>query len=753
MIYAIVNPHLPEIGYQRITFGQAWSILSKQRELEFDIETPVTESVAERKATVYSFGIPCGGDQFVFDLKYVTPSQIAMLNSIIESTSVTKLIHNAAFEYMTLYTSGIIMENVYDTMLGEMILDSGNNTVSYSLDDTVYRRFFVIISKMLQKSFADGIVSTDQIEYAATDVAWLGFIRRQQMLGYHQWDLEWVAALEMEAVLGYAEITAEGIQLDKDKWIENEQLAEPVVAESLRRLNAWVQEEPFRSWFIKNNYLLTEDKCVINWNSHPTVRALFAHYFPFLKGATQPILKQYIKSTLEEFPEGTLGTYILTAYIEKRYEVVLEYFLKKDYNFMYAQAYMLPAGHISINWNSVDQVLPLGQLLHPKLKSLDADNIAKTSHPFFIDLTDYKDALKLISTYGQAFFKHVDSDGKVHSKFTQIVSTGRVSSKDPNMQNIPAKKAVGLRYRNAFIPHDPNWDMVDSDYASQELVAIAELSKDPVWLKALQEGRDLHSVCAELVFKDKWKNAQDTTCHYYEKQWRHIVDNTWLSMDEYQARHQPSGYVYEVRKGKCKCKRHGVLREGIKSINFGLAYGMSEFKLAATMRTSVPEAKALIDQYFREFPSIKSVLNYFEWFGITYGYIMTPAPFFRKRWFPDWQKYNLSYYAEEHLMGVRRDNKLAEIGRQSKNAPIQGGSADSAKLSLVMIRMYINDNKLRDRVKLVMQVHDQNTTSARRDYAPQWSNELTSIMIEAGKWLVPSGLLGCETTVSPVWTK
>jgi hypothetical protein len=638
-------------------------------------------------------------------------------------------------------------------MLGEMILDSGNNTIGYGLDDTVYRRFYVLISKLLQKSFADGITSVDQIEYAATDVQWLGFIRREQMLGYHLWDLEWVAALEMEAVLAYGEITAEGFRLDQEKWIENFKQAEPVVEEAKRRLDLWFNEEPFRTWAIKNNYLLLEETCTINWNAHQRIRMLFGHFFPFLTGATKAILQKYIKVTKEEYPDGTYTTYLLENYLVEKYDVLIDYFLKKDRNFMFAQGFMLPAGHVSINWNSNDQVLPLAQILQPRMKGLDADSVAKTSHPFFIDLTDYKDALKLTSTYGESFFKHVEHDGKVHGKFTQIVSTGRVSSKEPNMQNIPAKESVGLRYRNAFIPHHPDWDIVDSDFASQELVAIADLSKDPVWLKALRENKDLHSVCAELVFKDKWKNAADADCAYYAKAWRNIVTNKWLSMEDYTAQHQPSGYTYEVRKDKCKCKRHKTLRNGVKTINFGLAYGMSKFKLAGTMRTPVPEADALINQYFKEFPAIKAVLDYFEWFGITHGYIMTPAPFFRKRWFPDWFKYKLGYYADSHLMGIQHDKKLGEIGRASKNAPIQGGSADSAKLSLVMIRMYITDHNLRDRVKILMQVHDQNTTAARRDYAHQWADELTMIMKDAATWLVPSGLLGCETTISPVWTK
>jgi hypothetical protein len=108
-----------------------------------------------------------------------------------------------------------------------------------------------------------------------------------------------------------------------------------------------------------------------------------------------------------------------------------------------------------------------------------------------------------------------------------------------NMQNIPAKEAVGNRYRNCFVAED-GWVYVDSDYASQELVVIAFISGDPVWMDALQRGKDLHSVCAEVVYKDLWKRSADSDCAYY----------------------------HDGQK-KCKCKAHKKLRDGIKTINFG----------------------------------------------------------------------------------------------------------------------------------------------------------------------------------------
>lgn len=295
------------------------------------------------------------------------------------------------------------------------------------------------------------------------------------------------------------------------------------------------------------------------------------------------------------------------------------------------------------------------------------------------------------------------------------------------MQNIPAKESVGTRYRNAFVCK-PGWKYVDSDFSSQELVIIAYMSNDPVWNEALRLGQDLHSVCAELVYPNNgWKNSAQADCDYYK-----TIDS-------------------KVAKAKCSCKSHKNMRNAVKSINFGLAYGMSEYKLSGTLNIEVKEARKLIDDYFKTFPSIGGTLNYLGNFGVRNGYIQTIAPFFRKRWFPYW-KYSRSKI-DVHVSKVQYDPTLGSIERASKNMPIQGTAGDMAKLSLLMLYDFIHNNNLSDRVKLVMQVHDQNTTIAREDYAEEWKTHMDRIMRAAAAFIIPNGLLGAETTISPFWTK
>ena len=194
----------------------------------------------------------------------------------------------------------------------------------------------------------------------------------------------------------------------------------------------------------------------------------------------------------------------------------------------------------NIKWSSPSQMLALFQHLVPKLEDVNGKNLNKHryKHPIIKSYIRYKELSKLANAYGTNFFNYVNCDGKVHTNFSQILDTGRVSSSEPNMQQIPADN----KYRNCFICPD-GWVFVSSDYSAQELNVIAFGSKDPVWLDALERGLDLHGVCADLVFEDKWRNA-DT----------------------------------DERK---------KLRTQIKTINFGLAYGMGPHKLSDTLGISM----------------------------------------------------------------------------------------------------------------------------------------------------------------------
>jgi len=364
----------------------------------------------------------------------------------------------------------------------------------------------------------------------------------------------------------------------------------------------------------------------------------------------------------------------------------------------------------TVNWDSPSQVLKIFQTLFPKIEDVNGKKLApyRYKHPLIDEYIKYKEKSKLASAFGTNFNSYISCDGKVHTNFQQILDTGRVSSSEPNMQQIPATNA----YRNCFVaPH--GWVFVSSDYSSQELNVIAYGSGDPVFLKSLRNNEDLHSVCAELVFADVWKNAAEHDCIYYQ-------------------------YTQ-----KCECKEHKKLRTQVKTINFGLAYGMGPKKLSETINCSMAEAKQLIEKYFKAFPKIKRFLEDQGEFGKRYGYVTTFFPFYRKRWFDSWTP--KMYGDRDSFM------ELGSIERASKNTPIQGSSADMTKLALVYL--YKRIKKHGYPVKIVMTVHDQIDTICPQEFAEEWKVYMTEEMEKAANQIIRNGLLKAETSITKVWSK
>lgn len=373
---------------------------------------------------------------------------------------------------------------------------------------------------------------------------------------------------------------------------------------------------------------------------------------------------------------------------------------------------------ITINWSSPLQVKEAFQKIIPDLQDVNSKNLytVKNQHEIIAKYIEYKEGEKKANAYGTKFLKYVKSDTRVHTSFQQILNTGRVSSKEPNMQQIPADN----KYRNCFVAGIPNYVFVSSDYSSQELNIIAHGSQDPVWIQALKEGKDLHSVCAELVYGRKWEEAQDEGCAYYAL-----------------------GEDGSMKKEKCDCKAHKKLRNGVKSINFGLAYGMSAFKLSDTLLIPIEEAEQMILTYFSVFPSIKHFLEVLGNFGVTNGYIRTFNPYRRIRWFSNWvpdMKSNKDKFKE-----------MGQIERASKNTPIQGSGADMCKYALTLVRDYIRIHNVP--VKIVMAVHDQIDTIVHVDYAEEWKTVFDDLMFQSTMPTIPSGLLKADTNISDVWEK
>ena len=308
------------------------------------------------------------------------------------------------------------------------------------------------------------------------------------------------------------------------------------------------------------------------------------------------------------------------------------------------------AGDHSLNISSPKQV---GDLLFDKLKldpkakksargqySTDEATLLEIAdrHPIVNEILEFRAVKKLLSTYIEPFPSYVSEvDGRVHTTFNQaLTATGRLSSSNPNLQNIPIRTERGKEIRKAFIPGTPDGLIVSADYSQIELRIMAHLSGDAHLLQAFRDGVDVHAATAAKIFGI------------------------------------PVSEVTREQRGMAK------------TANFGIMYGISSFGLAQRLQLGRKEAKALIDGYFESFPAIKDFLAGNVEFARKNGYVETL--FGRRRYLPDINARNATVRA------------LAE--RNAVNAPIQGTSADIIKLAMIGVASRMKEAGLRSRMVL-----------------------------------------------------
>jgi DNA polymerase-1 len=361
---------------------------------------------------------------------------------------------------------------------------------------------------------------------------------------------------------------------------------------------------------------------------------------------------------------------------------------------------------VDIMWSSPSQVDKVFKALGLNLESTSERFLSKyqNKYPLVKHFIDYKKEQKLVTTYGLDFLDYVNPNtDRIHTVFWQMAETSRVTSgskeeRAPNMQNIPAK----AEYRNCFVPRT-GFKMVSCDFSGQELRLCAEGSQEPLWLDAFNNGEDLHSKVASMVFK--------------------------VSLEE--VRDKP-----EFLRGKS-------YRDAAKTVNFGLIYGMSKFKLADTLSIEVKDADKIIKDYFKATGKLNEYLNKCRKYGMKYGYIRSFKPYSIIRWFPKWEQI------------IERDDfkMVGEIERASMNTPIQASGAQMVKRALHLIRTYIRENNLQDKVYIVMTVHDQIDCEVQADFAEEWSLIQQRLMQDAGAEIIKTIPVLSDITISDAWTK
>lgn len=259
-------------------------------------------------------------------------------------------------------------------------------------------------------------------------------------------------------------------------------------------------------------------------------------------------------------------------------------------------------------------------------------------HEIIQDVLDYRGLVKLQNTYVDALPSQVEkTTGRVHTDYVQtIAATGRLSSNNPNLQNIPIRTERGRQVRKAFVPRDENFVLLAADYSQIELRIIAALSEEENMIKAFQDGVDIHASTAAKVFNVP---------------------------------------IEEVTREQ---------RSNAKTVNFGIIYGVSAFGLSNQTSLSRSEAKELIDTYYKTYPKLSNFIGDQVAFARENGYVSTVLG--RRRYLKD--------------INSRNAVVRGAAERNAVNAPIQGSAADIIKLAMINIHNKLEEEQYKTRMLL-----------------------------------------------------
>ena len=272
--------------------------------------------------------------------------------------------------------------------------------------------------------------------------------------------------------------------------------------------------------------------------------------------------------------------------------------------------------------------------------STAADVLEKlqTEHKIVQYILDYRQLAKLQSTYIEGLMKEVHcEDSKVHTRFQQaLTSTGRLSSTDPNLQNIPIRLEEGRKIRQAFVPSEEGWVLFAADYSQIELRVLAHMSNDANLVDAFNQGMDIHTRTAMDVF--------------------HVAEDEVTSN----------------------------MRRAAKAVNFGIVYGISDYGLSQSLNITRKEAAEFIDKYLQSFPGVKEYMDTIVQEAKLRGYVTTILN--RRRYLPDItsRNFNLRSFAE----------------RTAMNTPIQGSAADIIKKAMIDMDARLKEEGLKSKLLL-----------------------------------------------------
>lgn len=505
---------------------------------------------------------------YIFNCQTLDDSQLKDIIWLIKSTNRIVIFHNAKYDLKILYNNfRIMLENVYDTMWMEVLINQGVGQKLYSLEDLVFKYCNVQLDKSIRKSFYEnntGNITQEQLIYSAQDVEYLEYIRDTQLEMLKKAGEMKIVKLENRLTPVVAEIEYNGIYLNKEDWTKlNDE----------NQLSFQKQEHELKSYLIGK-----------------LLEVPFTNALEFADRLNIPVKTKRDREALVNILDPNF---------------VLEWALEK------------------FNLGSSKQVLTAIKMLGVDVPSTNEKVLSdhKNKHEFIASLLNYREFDKKLTTYGLSFLDNIKSEtGRVHTELMNLgADSGRFSSQNPNLQNIPRDK----RFRECFMAPEGKL-LLSTDYSQQEYRLAGAVTKERRIIDAYLAGKDMHTATAALVNNK--------------------------SMEE-------------VTKQE---------RQDAKTINFAILYGSTEYGLSFNMGIPVKEAKSIVDAFYNGYPTLAKVKSAIEDRIIELKYSVTLMG--RRRYWKD----EPDFSTPQEI--VKYKNRMK---REGFNHIIQGGGADITKLALV----------------------------------------------------------------------
>uniref|UniRef100_A0A6M3X848 Putative DNA polymerase n=1 Tax=viral metagenome TaxID=1070528 RepID=A0A6M3X848_9ZZZZ len=652
MLYFIGNTSLEDV-IPVVSVQHCLDYFSNHESIAIDTET---QGMNPHTKHVICLQIGDAQNQYVIDARTIN---ILQFKELLESRLC--IAQNAKFDYKFLKAAGINVERWWDTMLAEIVLMSGSKLGKYSLQDIALKHLGKYLPKDVRDTFHrmdSEPLSYAQIVYAGNDVAYLHQIKDKQTTLLEQFSLSKVLDLENEYLKVLGDIEYNGILIDADKWISETTNLEVKVIEKEKELDRELidiygyTEAPYSIKKVKRG--------------------------------------RSVKTELMPYIPDMFNTYQVDR-------------------------------HTGVLWSSPKQVLGI---LNNILGIFPRDNAGKgTSNstvleklrnpPFIVKLLiEHREISKLITTYGQDFiYKNRNRDGRIRCDFWQILTTGRVSSNHPNMQQIPADR------RSCFIAGD-DCKILTLDFVQQEVVVLADRSGEPELIRLYTEGIvDSHSLMATKIFKVPVSKQNNPYSTRFRDTYRNVGKKT----------------------------------------NLALNYGMSALSFGSILGTTQQEAQELLDIDKESFPVKYAYFDQTFKETLEHGYYKIDDVIGRISWIPPdiYSEYiqlsRTPYLRKTNEQRSRYFRIGSEIYRNSMNYPIQGTAGNISKLAGVLIRGYLL--KHISKAKIVNVVHDEYVLECDNQIVEEVAEECSILMTKAAGEYCKKVEMKVDVLIDKHWKK